>query len=126
MTQGDIHNTKLRIRRTKAKIDRNQNISERDKDLLVHGTREVPSFLTHLRQQYMSDTRINRYLNTWNRLSEHKDWDIEEVTKPRLAELAGKLANDDIRKEDGGAYAPETKREWKKGIRKMYTDFVEE
>jgi len=125
MTQGDIHNRKRTFQRLKTKIAQSPDISDRDKDILVHGTDRVPSFLTHLQQQDMSESRINRYMRTWKRLTEYLDWEIEEASKVKITELAGDIHQDVISKKNGEPFADSTKREIKKGIRKMYTDYVE-
>lgn len=125
MTRGDIHNRQRTFQRLKNRIKKNPEISDRDKDLLIHGTDKTPSFLAHLRQQDMSKSRINRYLRTWKRLSQHTNWNIEDVDKTKMTELIGEIHQDVISRKDGEPFAAATKREIKKGIRKMYVDYVE-
>ena len=86
MTQGDTHNRKNTFKRVKTQITTSPNISERDKDILVRGTSEAPSFLSYIQNQGLSQSRINRYLRTWKRLCERVDWTIEEVDKRKLTD----------------------------------------
>lgn len=125
MTDGDIHNVEQTLNNTADKILKSSEISQRDKKLLIEGTEEIPSFYTYLQNQEMSKTRINRYISTWRSLAEYTSWNIEEVNKAKLTELIGELHQDHICKKNGEAYAESSKREIKKGVRKMYADYVE-
>jgi integrase len=125
MTQGDIHNRSRTLERIQNQIETSPDISERDKKLLLEGTSDFPGFLTFLQNDPMSDSRINRYLRTWKRFCKYTDWDIEEVDKTKIAKLVGDLSSDKITKSSGKPFASATKRELKKGIRKMYIDYVE-
>ncbi|MFB6115037.1 MAG: tyrosine-type recombinase/integrase [Candidatus Nanohalobium sp.] len=125
MTNGDIHNRSRTLQRLKQQIKTSPDISERDKKVLVEGNTTFPSFLTYMENKDHSTSRVNRYLRTWKRLSERTEWELEDVSKTRITELIGDLNTDKICKKNGDAFAPSTKREIKKGIRKMYTDFFE-
>ncbi len=72
-----------------------------------------------------SNSMIIRYLRSWKKISIHTDWQIEEVSKTKITELIGDLNTDKITKKNGEPYVESTKAEFKKGIRKMYTDFFE-
>lgn len=125
MTNGDIHNKDRTLERTKTKIEKSPEISDRDKNLLIKGTEKVPSLLTYMQNQQMSAARMERYLSTWFRLSEYTDWNIEDVDSVKLSNFIGDLHHDNFEKVNGGSYADATKREIKKGIRKMYVDYIE-
>jgi len=125
MTQGDIHNRKRTFKRLKTQINDSREITERDKKLLISGTKDTPSFLSYMRNQDLSQSRINRYLRTWKRILEDVEWTIEEVDKSKMTEYIGRLNTDEICKKNGEPFSPSTKREIKKGIRKMYVDYVE-
>ena len=125
MTNGDIHNLDRRLERTKTKIQRSSDVDQRDKKLLLEGTNKVPSFLTFMLNQGISKSRIERYLGRWKRISEYTDWKIEEVDNVNLSDFIGNLQNDNFEKIDGGAYSDNSKREIKKAIRKMFTDYVQ-
>lgn len=126
MTQGDIHNLTATLQANVNKISENSSISQRDKDILVNGVQEAPSFLTYLRNQGMSKSRIMRYVSCWNRIDEFTDWDIEEVDKNKMSHFIGQIHQDEFCKRNGDPFADSTKREYKKSIRKMYTDYLEE
>lgn len=125
MTNGDIHNRTRTLKRLKTQITASTEISERDKKILVEGNTDFPSFLTYMENKDHSKSRINRYLRTWKRLAERTEWELEEVNKTRITELIGDLNTDKICKKNGEPFAEPTKREIKKGIRKLYTDFFE-
>lgn len=125
MTQGDIHNRSNTFKRLQNQIETSPDISDRDKDLLIHGTDQAPSFVAFMQNQGLSPSRINRYLRTWKRLLERVDWQIEEANKTKLTEYVGQLQTDQFKKKNGEPYSPSTKREIKKRIRKVYTDYVE-
>lgn len=125
MTQGDPHNRKRTLERLKTKVKESSEITDRDKKILIEGTSEFPSFLSYMENQDHSIARINRYLRTWHRILEHVDWSIEEVDKTKLTELVGDLNTGNLAKRNGEKFSQSTRREIKKGIRKMYTDYVE-
>lgn len=125
MTQGDTHNRKNTFNRIKNQITTSPDISEGDKDILIRGTAEAPSFVSYMQNQGLSQSRINRYLRTWKRLCKRVDWQIEEVDKRKLTDYIGLLNTDEICRKDDKPFSESTKREIKKGIRKMYTDYVE-
>ncbi|MFB6099847.1 MAG: tyrosine-type recombinase/integrase [Candidatus Nanohalobium sp.] len=125
MTRGDIHNLDGALDNTINKIKESQHIAERDKDLLVRGTSDIPSFLSYMQSKGHSKSRMNRYLRTIFRMLKRCDWEIEEVDKTKVTEYVGELQTDNICKQNGEPYAPSTKREIKKGIRKLYTDYVD-
>jgi integrase/ribosomal protein L40E len=125
MTQGDIHNISQTLQRQKTSIRNHSQISERDKKILIEGNSNFPSFLTFMRNKDHSKTRINRYLQDWKKISAYTSWNIEDVNKPRMAELIGELNTGELCKKNGEPYAPESKREIKKSVRKMYTDYLE-
>jgi integrase/ribosomal protein L40E len=125
MTNGDIHNRTGTLQRLQKKIEESSKISERDKKILVNGGDQFPSFLTYMQNKNHSKSRMCRYLRTWKKISHHTDWEIEQMSKTRIAELIGDLNTDKICKKNGESYAEATKTEFKKGIRKMYTDFFE-
>lgn len=125
MTQGDIHNRNATFNNLKNQISTSTDISDRDKEILIEGNHGFPSFLSYMQNEDLSQSRINRYLRTWKRILQRVDWQIEEVTKTRLTEYIGELNTDQITKKNGEPFSSSTKREIKKGIRKMYTDYVE-
>lgn len=125
MTQGDIHNLDRVLQRIKTKILKSEDISDRDKDILIRGIPQAPSFLSYMQSKGHSLSRMNRYLQTWKRLLEDVEWQIEEVDKTKLTNHVGRLQTDQLVKKNGEPFSESTKREIKKGIRKMYTDYVE-
>lgn len=125
MTQGDIHNRKRTFDRLKKHILTSPEISERDKEILIEGSEDFPSFVAHMQNLDHSASRMNRYLRSWKKMLEHISWNIEEVTKTSMTELIGDLNTGVICKKNGEAYADSSKREFKKSIRKMYVDYVE-
>ena len=125
MTQGDIHNRQNTLQRLKEQIKTSPDISDRDKKLLIHGNSNFPSFLTFMQNKDHSISRIIRYLRTTKKVAEYTSWNFEEVSKTKLTELIGDLNTDRITKNNDEPYADSTKREIKKGIRKLYTDYFE-
>lgn len=125
MTRGDPHNLSSAIKSVKSKIIESPEISERDKKILIKGNSKFPSFLSYMQSKGHSDSRINRYLNTWRQISEHTEWDIEDVNKANLTDLVGDLNTGTFCKNNGEKYAASSIREFKKGLRKMYTDYIE-
>lgn len=125
MTNGDPHNRKRTLQRLKSKVKTSEEISSRDKNILVNGTEDFPSFLSYMQNQDHSISRINRYLRTWHRICEHVDWNIEEGDTTKLTELVGDLNTGQLSKRNNEKFSEATRREIKKGIRKMYTDYME-
>jgi integrase len=125
MTQGDIYDQKRRLKNIKTRINTSEDISERDKDILVNGLENCPSLLSHMQTRGHSLSRVNRYLLTAKRLLEHVDWKIEDVDKTKITEYIGELNTGKICKKNGEPYSESTKREKKKGIRKLYADYAE-
>lgn len=125
MTQGDPHNRKRTLDRLKTKVEKSEKITKRDKKILVKGNNQFPSFLSYMQNQDHSISRINRYLRTWHRILEHVDWQIEEADNVKLTELVGDLNTGELAKRNGEKFSPSTRREIKKGVRKMYTDYIE-
>jgi len=125
MTQGDIHNTQESVQRLENQIKSSADISQRDKKLLVEGNSTFPSFLTYMQNKDHSNSRIMRYLRTAKKMTEYTSWQLEDVSKTRITELIGDLNTDQLTKNNGEPYADSTKREFKKGIRKIYTDYME-
>jgi len=126
MTQGEIHNLKSRQQTITQKILRSDNIADRDKKILIKGNDQFPSFLTYLRNQEISDSRINRYLSCLRKIIEYVDWEIEQATKTRITDFIGQMNSDNFCKENGDPYKTSTKNEYKKALRKLYTDYIEE
>lgn len=125
MTQGDIHNRERTLNRLKSQIKTSGEITSRDKDILVSGDSSFPSFLSYMQNRGHSKSRINRYLRTWKRICKHVDWKIEDVDKTKLTKLVGDLNTGNLSKKNGKKFSAATRGEIKKGIRKMYTDYVE-
>jgi len=125
MTNGDPHNRKNTLNNLKTKIRKSSEITERDKKILVGKENNFTSFLSYMQSRDHSTSRICRYLRTWHRILEHVNWQIEEADKNKLTEIVGDLNTGNLSKRNGETFSESTKREIKKGIRKMYTDYVE-
>lgn len=125
MTQGDIHRLDSSLENIQTQIRQEPEISDRDKDLLVNGTEEAPSYLSYMRSKGHSISRILRYMRTAYRMFKNENWSIEEVDKAKLTRYVGKLQTDEICKKNGEPFASSTKREIKKGIRKLYVDYAD-
>ena len=104
MTRGDIHNRKQTYKRLKNQITTNPDISERDKNILIEGSSDFPSFCSYMENEGLSQSRITRYLRTWKRLLERVEWQIEEVDKTKITEYVGRLNKDEITRADGEAF----------------------
>lgn len=125
MTNGDPHNRKRTLKNLKTKIREAEDLTERDKQILVGKDNEFTSFLSYMQSRDHSISRICRYLRTWHRILEHVNWQIEDADKNKLTELVGELNTGNLSKRNGEEFSKATKREIKKGIRKMYTDYIE-
>ncbi|MFB6192732.1 MAG: tyrosine-type recombinase/integrase [Candidatus Nanohaloarchaea archaeon] len=125
MTQGDIHNRDRVFERLENQIKTSSSISDRDKKILLEGGSDFPSFVSYMQNEDLSQSRINRYLRTWKRILEKVSWQIEEIDGKKMTDYVGQLNTDQITKKNGEPFSSSTKREIKKGIRKMYTDYIE-
>lgn len=126
MTQGDIHNHQNIVNNLEKDLKNHSKITEKDKEILVKGLNNAPSFLTYLRNQGMSKSRIRRYMYSWKRITQYTNWEILEADKTKIATFIGHMSQDQFHKKDGTPFSESTKREYKKSIRKMYTDYIQE
>lgn len=115
MAEGDIHYRTQALRKNEHRIRTLDNVSEDNQQILEE-------FMDYLFNQDLSDSRISRYLYGWYVLSDHIDFDLENPDKKKLTRLVGKINRNKIKEKD---LADQTLREYKKSIRKFYTDFME-
>jgi len=114
MSVGDIHHRESRLNNTIEKIKTSNEISDHNRELLLE-------FRNYLEAQDLSLDRTCRYLYNWCQLAEEINFNIDEAEKENIVELVRKIHQDEIR-DDASKYQ---KMEWKKAIRKIYTDFLE-
>jgi integrase len=114
MAVGDIHHRESRLENTIEKIKTCNRISEENRELLL-------DFKNFIEAQDLSLDRTCRYLYNWYQLSQEIDFRIEGADKDDLIDLVRRIHQDEIR-DEASKYQ---KMEWKKAIRKMYTDFLE-
>ncbi len=115
MSIGDIHNRDGRIKKTVQKLENSTEYSKHNKEVIL-------DFKDFLFSQNLSKDRIARYLYSWHQLLQHVDYKLDEVEKDDLIELVGKINQDKIKDRELSEY---TKMEYKKAVRKMYTDYLE-
>lgn len=115
MSDGDIHNYGSRLKNRIETIKHTDKTSEHNKQLLL-------DFNNYMSSQGLSEGRIARYLYSWLIFLPHIDFDIDKVSKKQLIKLVGKINQDKIKDKE---LAEQTKREYKKAIKKFYTDFME-
>jgi integrase len=114
MTQGDIHYSEQGVQNKVEKIKNSENISEHNKQILLDLT-------DYMYGQDLSNTRVIRYLYSWTVLIEHIDWNLDEVEKKDLIELVKTINQNKVQEKD---LSDHTLREYKKAIRKLYTDYM--
>lgn len=114
MSDGDIYNGGREIKRNVERIKNLDKISENNREALL-------DFKNYLLSQGLSDSRTNRYLYTWCRLSSHVDFDLYEPEKDDVIKLVGKLNQGEIKEKE---MAPGTKKEYKKAVNKFFKDFL--
>ncbi|MDY6788764.1 MAG: site-specific integrase [Candidatus Nanohaloarchaea archaeon] len=114
MSDGDPHRLANRLKNQVERIKTSDKISSHNKGLL----RE---FKEYMESQELTDGRISRYLSIWRIILEKGDEDLkmDEASKKDLVRIVGKINKNKIKK-----FAPGTKKEYKKGVRKFYTDFM--
>lgn len=114
MTQGDIHYSEQSVQNKVEKIKNSEDISEHNKQILLDLT-------DYMYGQDLSHTRVVRYLYSWTVMIEHIDWDLDEVEKKELIDLVKKINQNKIKDKE---LSEHTLREYKKAIRKLYTDYL--
>jgi integrase len=115
MSQGDIHSRKDKIKNTLKSIEESQEISDHNKAL-------IEDFKNYLEAQDLSIDRISRYMYTWKMFSEYIEWKIDEASKDDLIDLVGDINKDKIKDKE---LSEHTKMEYKKALKKMYSDFLD-
>lgn len=114
MTDGDIHNRQGRINNLVARIQNLENISENNRQILLN-------FKDYLYSQDLSQDRISRHLYNWVYMIECIEFELDEAEKSDIIRLLGKVNESKVSKKDDLAEA--TKCEYKKSIRKLYSDY---
>lgn len=114
MTNGDIHNRKNKINNTIKSLKTDVDASDHNRELVI-------DFKDYLQAQDLSIDRISRYLYTWKQLLPHINWKLDEPEKDDLITLIGKINQDQVKE----GISDHTKMEYKKAVRKFYTDFLE-
>ncbi|MFB6214196.1 MAG: tyrosine-type recombinase/integrase, partial [Candidatus Nanohaloarchaea archaeon] len=109
---GDIHNRKGRIKSTTTKIKEADHISDYNREILL-------DFKSYLISQDLSDDRLCRYLYNWYQLTELVNWNLDETSKEGIQVIVEKINKGDFRED----LSPHTKAEYKKAIRKLFTDY---
>lgn len=115
MTDGDIHNRDGKIQNTIERIQNLENISERNKEVLI-------AFKEYLFSQNLSKDRISRYLYSWLRMVQHVEFTLDKPEKDDIVKLVGKINRSKISDKD--EIADSTKAEYRKCVRKFYKDFL--
>jgi integrase len=111
---GDIHHRESRVERTIQKLKTCEHISDHNRELLL-------DFKDFIQAQDLSLDRTCRYLYSWYQITEVVDFELDNPDKKDMVELVRKIHQDELR-DDASKYQ---KMEWKKAIRKVYTDWME-
>jgi len=113
--KGDPYNHKKELKRLEKRLEE-ADISSENKETLQ-------DFLTWLKQQAHSKSRIIRYVSSWKILLENTDIDynIEEAGKEDIRKLVGLINQNQIKERD---LSDHTLVEYKKSIRKMYAGYL--
>ncbi|MFB6187599.1 MAG: hypothetical protein ABEI86_12135 [Halobacteriaceae archaeon] len=114
MTDGDIHQRGEKAQRTLQRIQDEQKTSD-------HNIELISQFRDYLSSQNLPQDRISRYLYTWRELTPHLDFRLDDPDQEDLVSLVGRINQNNIKEKD---VAESTKSEYKKAIRKFYTDFI--
>ncbi|MDY6773567.1 MAG: site-specific integrase, partial [Candidatus Nanohaloarchaea archaeon] len=96
------------------RIQKSPDITDRNKE-------ELLAFKDFLAAQNLSTGRIYRYLYTFYQLRDHIDFSLEDAEKEDIVQLVGKINNDEVKE-----MADETKKEYKKAIKKFYGDYLDD
>jgi len=101
----DIYNYNLKLKRKTDSIQKSTDISKNQK-------RKIFEFQKNCVAQGLSPARVLRYLNDLPRLAEYLGKDFEKATKKDFEDVLNKL--------ESTSYAPQTKLDFKKTIKKFY------
>lgn len=115
MSDGDPHNRKQRIENTIDNIKTSDKISQ-------HNTELALDFKKYLEGQGLSQDRLSRYLYSLKRVAIEVEWNLDEPDKDRLIELVGDINQSKYWSKD---IAHATKKEYKKLVRKLYSDYLD-
>lgn len=113
MSDGDIHNVNTTLQRNIERIKTSEDFSQHNRELLL-------KFKDYMFSEDLSKPRISRYLYTWHRMSPHVDFKLDNPDKDDLIRLVGKINQGEIKE-----MAEQTKREYKKAVKKFYTHFLD-
>ena len=115
MTDGDIHRLNNRLKNQVKTIQNSSDVSEYNK-------KQLSKFRQYMESQGLTPGRISRYLSIWRIILEKGDENLklDKAKKEDIIRIVGKINQGKIKE-----MAPGTKKEYKKGIRKFYTDYME-
>lgn len=106
---GDVYGNFNRLDRTFEKLE--------DSNLSEHNKRDLKEFGEHLMAQNLSDHKIYRYIQTFRVLTDEIDFNLKNADRKDLVKLVGKINQNQVK---GKEYAPESKKELKKAVKKFY------
>ena len=101
----DIYNYNLKLKRKVDSIQKSTNLSKKNKN-------KIFEFQKNCIAQGLSTARVLRYLNDLPKLAEYLGKDFAKATKKDFEDVLNKL--------ESSHYAPQTKLDFKKSIKKFY------
>lgn len=110
---ADLHESK------KYKANILQKLEE-DSDYSEEEIQALKDFKLRLEEQGISNRRIMRYLQTFNRLDSEISFSLTDPDTRDVRKLLATI-NNDLVMENGEEYSPYTLAEFRKGVRKFYT-----
>lgn len=116
MTDGDIHNRQSRINNTIKSLKEDNRVSDKDLEVIL-------DFKNYLESQNLSLDRISRYFYSLKFIVRHIDWELDQPDKEKLVALVRDINQDELWDDER---ADSTKCEYKKLVRKLYKDYLDE
>lgn len=114
MTQGDPHNLNYKLKASKQKIQDNEKLSKKDKEL-------IKKFNKHLVTQDLSDSRITRHLQCIRIIAEATEEDLLIDTRSKVNHFVGIINQNELKEQD---LSDSTKAEYRKTLNKYVGDFL--
>ena len=107
---GDIYNTKKRLKSIVSDIKQADYISP-------HNTEQILKFKNHLLAEGLSRHRTIRHLSSLKTLGKSIKFPLDQAEKHQIKEITAKINQSEINEKD---YAPYTKNEFRKTLKKYY------
>lgn len=111
-SMADIHNSEQQKKRVLQKLETESSYSEEELEA-------IRDFKLGLEEEGQGSRRVQRYLQTFNRLDTEVEFDLTDPELKEVRELIAEI-NNGFYKENGEEYSPWTLVEFRKGLKKFY------